>query len=92
MYWDFIGINLQENTLKDDVIYKLAKFLIEKPKFFYFTVDFLIKCKERNSSKIKYDLRRIQKILERIKISDITIDPKEIDQFFELFCKYSNII
>ncbi|WP_148867465.1 hypothetical protein [Thermosediminibacter litoriperuensis] len=88
MYWGFQGKDMQEGTLRNRPIYKLANFLMLWPDFFYFTVDILISCKSKNQSKIRYDLQRIKKRLEILITTDNSIKEEQANEFYNFFCEY----
>lgn len=36
MYWSFQGCEIDERSMRDNIIYKLGSFLISQPDFFLF--------------------------------------------------------
>jgi len=88
MYWEFLGHEIDERTMKANIIYKLGNFLISKPDFFYFTIDILISCKGHNLDNGKYDLERIKIRIEQAQI-DGSVDADDTECFLELFNEYN---
>lgn len=88
MYWKFIGHDIDEDSMKSNIIYKLGNFLISKPDFFYFTIDIIISCKAHSHNNLKYDLERVKLRLKRA-LMDGSIQSTDSEYFLELFSEYS---
>lgn len=89
MYWSFQGCEIDERSMRDNIIYKLGSFLISQPDFFYFTIDDLIACKKRTGNNKIYDLDRIEKRLRALAKTENLIE-SHADYYLELIQEYNN--
>lgn len=89
MYWGFKGHEIDERSMRDNIIYKLGSFLISQPDFFYFTMDVLIACKKRTNNNRIYDLNRIEHRLRALAITNNRIN-KNTNYYLELLKEYND--